>query len=290
VVSSAAQLTRVIFRRFTCSSGWQIGSWCPSSSRATTFRKKDSCQLRKVVRLLPANFFRLLPACCTARYPHSKIYPEDAWSWLRGPFLSVISGESYFVRPQQDSQLCARAPRPSGWSYPDFGFVGDGTRVIAPVYMRQLRVPKGTCPAKLSDPQVWLRFLSRLVAPATRLTMVLSLAQGCAMTWHDYDSFVDLQQAGEFREQHSMTLHAVYLIAGFQHHVMLCFSLRTETGSFGLGQQFTSSSFQQLPGFLHWGTHAYFKPSGFIQQLLSNPFHPVKVSVLDCLMDPWHRL
>jgi hypothetical protein len=97
------------------------------------------------------------------------------------------------------------------------------------------------------------------------------------MTWQDYDSFADLQQAGEFREHHSMTFHAVSLIAGFQHHVMFCFSPRTETGSFGLGQQFTSSSFQQLHGFLHWGTHAYFKPSGFIQQLFSNPFLPVKV-------------
>lgn len=191
-----------------------------------------------------------------------------------------MMGESYFVRPRHDSQLCARGPRPPGWSYPDFGVVGGATRVIAPVYMRQLRVPKGSCPAKLSDPQVWLRFPSCLFAPATRLTMALSLAQGCAMTWQDYDNFADLQQAGEFREHHCMTFHAVSPIAGFQHHVMLCFSPRTETGSFGVGQQFTSSSFQQLPGFLHWGTHAYFKPSGFIQQLLSNPFHPVKARAL----------
>ncbi len=53
--------------------------------------------------------------------------------------------------------------------------------------------------------------------------------------------------------------------------------LSIETSAFGSDEQFTQQSFQRLTGAVHYGAHAYFKPSGFIQLLLPNPFHPLKV-------------
>ena len=53
----------------------------------------------------------------------------------------------------------------------------------------------------------------------------------------------------------------------------------TETGAFGVNEQFTSASFQRLPGAAHLGVHAFFKPSGFIELLLPNAFHPVRVGI-----------
>jgi hypothetical protein len=68
--------------------------------------------------------------------------------------LNAISGEFFSVKQGDTDLLCTRAPRPANWHYPDFGFIGEGDKIIAPVYMRQLRVPKGTCPAKLANPKV----------------------------------------------------------------------------------------------------------------------------------------
>ena len=51
----------------------------------------------------------------------------------------------------------------------------------------------------------------------------------------------------------------------------------TETSSFGSSEQFSPDTFQRFKGFPHLGAHAYFKPSGFVQLLLPNPFSPVKV-------------
>ncbi len=94
------------------------------------------------------------------------------------------------------------------------------------------------------------------------------------MTWQDYDSFLNADQAGACGCSASAAAAAAssHLI---QHHP-------AATESFGIGQMFTASDFQYLPGFVHLGVHAYFKPFGFIQQLLPNPFHPVKVRWLPC--------
>jgi hypothetical protein len=79
---------------------------------------------------------------------------EDIWPWLRGPLLNAFSGDTFFVKQGAANLLCARDPQPANRSYPDFGFIGDADKIIAPVYMRQLRVPKGTCPVRLSNPKV----------------------------------------------------------------------------------------------------------------------------------------
>ena len=57
--------------------------------------------------------------------------------------------------------------------------------------MRQLRVPKGSCPVKLSDPKV-----ARACLPPRAVYQVTRGLQSCAMTWQDYDSFINPDQAG----------------------------------------------------------------------------------------------
>ena len=103
------------------------------------------------------------------RQPHVFDGAEDVWDWVRGPFLSVISGDSFSVSRGDTSQRCEpRAPlqagagaalvRPPDWNFTNFGFIGEGNRIIAPIYMRQLRVPTDSCSVKLSFPKVALPF------------------------------------------------------------------------------------------------------------------------------------
>ena len=104
------------------------------------------------------------------RQPHVFDGAEDVWDWVRGPFLSVISGDSFSVSRGDTSQRCEpRAPlqagagaalvRPPDWNFTNFGFIGEGNRIIAPIYMRQLRVPTDSCSVKLSFPKVALPFV-----------------------------------------------------------------------------------------------------------------------------------
>lgn len=103
------------------------------------------------------------------RQPHVFDGAEDVWGWERGPFLSVISGDSFSVSRGDTSQRCdPRAPLQAGagsspvwppdWNFTNFGFIGEGNRIIAPIYMRQLRVPTDSCSVKLSFPKVALPF------------------------------------------------------------------------------------------------------------------------------------
>ena len=146
-------------RRCTCNNGSRCSSLYHMLRLATTFRSKASSPSQTLVSFPQpntptySNIAFLLKPHSHDRHCTHQIWPEDVWKWLRGPFLAATSGDAYSVRQGDTSQFCNQPARPSNWTFSDFGVVG-GSKIIAPVYMRQLRVPKGACPAspKLSSP------------------------------------------------------------------------------------------------------------------------------------------
>ncbi len=111
------------------------------------------------------------------------------------------------MKQGDSSQLCARGARPANWLYPDFGFIGDANRIIAPMCVAPVapRVCNNPCAqlhaaaarAQGLVPRQALRSQGACVRACHRgRCCVTRRVQSCAMTWQDYDSFLNADQAG----------------------------------------------------------------------------------------------